>query len=158
MAIKELLRHTKEKIPVRKKCWVRHWYTVSSIKGDFDQYLGVTYAPFEFDDVWGLGEVAFGIKDKIGFTSECKVQAKKDTKVIIEYGCDDGARFFVYDEHGNLIYLKTDSWKIQPYTKYRASFSLKRGVYKFVFDFYEWTAYARASFRVLLGDVKPIRI
>ncbi len=158
MEIKELLRQAKDIISVGKGHWVRHWYTVSSIKGDFDQYLGVTYAPFEFDDIWGLGEVAFGIKDKIGFTSECKVQAKRNTNVVIEYGCDDGARLFVYDEHGNLVYLKIDSWKIQPYTKYRASFKLKKGIYKFVFDFYEWTAYARASFKVLWGDVKPIKI
>jgi hypothetical protein len=78
--------------------------------------------------------------------------------VAIEYGCDDGARLFVYDLRGNLVYSKTDSWKIQPYTVYKASFNLEKGIYKFVFDFYEWTAYGRASFKVLVGDVRPIEI
>lgn len=138
--------------------WIRHWYTISSIQGDFDQYLGDTYAPFQFDDVWWLGKVAFGISDKIGFTSECFVQAKRNTNVIIEYGCDDGARLFVYDRQGNLIYSKVDSWRVQPYTSYEATFDLKKGTYKFVFDFYEWTAYGRVSFKVLSGDIKPIKI
>ncbi|MEM0240368.1 MAG: hypothetical protein QXP29_02735 [Candidatus Nezhaarchaeales archaeon] len=141
-----------------RACWVRHWFTVASIDGRFDQYLGDTYAPFQFNEVWGLGEVAFGLKDKIGFTSECFVQAKKDTNVVIEYGCDDGARLFVYDKAGKLVFSKTDSWKIQPYTVYRASFNLKKGIYKFVFDFYEWTAYGGVSFKLIFGDIKPIKI
>ncbi len=158
MELKNIFKQAKSVFPKGKAHWVRHWFTIASIKGDFDQYLGDTYAPFEFDDIWGLGEVAFGIKDKIGFTSECWVQAKKDTNVVIEYGCDDGARLFVYDESGRLIYLKIDSWKIQPYTKYRASFNLKKGLYKFIFEFFEWTAYARVSFKLLWGDIKPIKI
>ncbi|MDH5816132.1 MAG: hypothetical protein QE164_05125 [Candidatus Nezhaarchaeota archaeon] len=105
-----------------------------------------------------MGEAAFGLKDKIGFTSECFVQAKKDTNVVIEYGCDDGARLFVYDKAGKLVFSKTDSWKIQPYTVYRASFNLKKGVYKFVFDFYEWIAYGGVSFKLIFGDIKPIKI
>ncbi|RLF12270.1 MAG: hypothetical protein DRJ68_00870 [Thermoprotei archaeon] len=158
MVLKRLLERAKKLVSRGSAYWVRRWYTVSSIKGDFEYYLGDTYAPFEFDDVWGLGEVAFGIKDKIGFTSELTVQALDETAVSVEYGCDDGARFFVYDSSGNLIYSKTDSWRIQPYTKYRAYFVLKKGVYKFVFEFYEWTAYARASFKVLSGKIRPIKI
>jgi hypothetical protein len=147
----EIIEVIKTKILGKGRHWTRHWYTVSSIEGNFDTYLGDTYAPFEFDDLWGLGEVVFGIKDKIGFSSECLVQAKKDAHVIIEYGCDDGARLFIYDIFGNLVYSKTDSWKIQPYTIYKASFDLKRGTYRFVFVFYKWTAYGRVSFKVLSG-------
>jgi len=148
---------TKAKALKSRRHWIRHWYTVSSIEGDFETYLGDTYTPFQFDDVWELGEVAFGLKDKIGFSSECLVRAEKDTSVTIEYGCDDGARLFVYDLLGNLVYSKTDSWRVQLYTIYKAVFNLKKGVYKFVFDFYEWTAYGRVSFKVLSGDIKPIK-
>jgi len=158
MKLSECLKITRAKTLSRGRHWVRHWYTVSSIEGDFDTYLGDTYAPFQFDDTWGLGEVVFGLRDKIGFSSECLVRAEKDTSVTIEYGCDDGARLFVYDLFGNLLYSKTDSWRVQPYTVYRASFNLKEGVYKLVFDFYEWTAYGRVSFKVLSGALRPIRI
>ncbi|MCS7139139.1 MAG: hypothetical protein N3F04_02100 [Candidatus Nezhaarchaeota archaeon] len=158
MGALRLLRHIKRMIPLRGNHWVRHWYTVSSIKGDFDQYLGCTYAPFEFDDIWGLGEVVFGVRDQVGFISECRIHVSKDTEVEVEYGCDDGARLFVYDMYGDLVYLRDDSWKVQPFTKYSASFKLRKGIYRFRLDFYEWTAYARVSFRVLKGDIKPIRI
>jgi len=143
----------------RERVWRREWFRVDEY-GNFGEYLGETYAPFEFDDNWGLGEVAFGVEDEIGFRSYARVNITESGIYRFEYGCDDGARLYIYHDRGGLIYSRTDSWKLQNYTIYECEVYLEKGVYTFRLDWYKWGMLARISFKVPKGIeyIKPVSI
>lgn len=138
------------------RVWRREWYKVDEY-GNFGEYLGETWAPFEFEDNWGVGEVAFGLEDEVGFKSYARVEVLKSGEYGFLYGCDDGARLYVYDETGDLVYSRTDSWRLQTYRVYQCDVYLEKGVYTFRFDWFEWTLLARVGFKVVRGGayIKP---